>query len=173
MTQRKIPKARVFDSGTIEVLTFNLQGETFALDATIVQEVLDRSLETPVPGAPSFVDAVINFRGKIIPLGDLRLAFGLAHSGETRDSRVIVIEYQLEGTTLLIGLRADKVHEVTTIDHAATEAAPRIGLRWRQDFIEYLVKRNDDVIVFPNLANIFAARGDVNAGTVQLVSRPD
>jgi len=61
----------------IEALTFDLQGETFALEAGLVREVLDLLPETQVPGAPSFVGAVINFRGRVIPLVDLRVAFDM------------------------------------------------------------------------------------------------
>jgi purine-binding chemotaxis protein CheW len=143
----------------LEVLTFDLAGETFALEAVLVREVLDRSPETYVPGAPSFADAVINFRGRIIPLADLRLAFGLTTSGSSADSRVIVIEFEIDGEAALLGLRADKVYEVTAIPDAATQAAPRLGTHWRPDFIRRLAKRNDDIIVLPDLAAIFAARG--------------
>jgi purine-binding chemotaxis protein CheW len=148
--------------GGLEVLTFDLAGETFALEAVLVREVLDKSPETYVPGAPAFADAVINFRGRIIPLADLRLAFGLETSSSSNDSRVIVIEFEIDGEAALLGLRADKVYEVTTIPAAATEAAPRLGTRWRPDFIRRLAKRNDDIIVLPDLATIFAARGQAD-----------
>jgi purine-binding chemotaxis protein CheW len=159
-------------AGGMEALTFDLQGETFALEAVLVREVLDRAPETAVPGAPAFVGAVINFRGRIIPLADLRLAFGLEEAEPTIDSRIIVIEFDLDGEPALIGLRADRVHEVTTIEATSTELAPRLGMRWRQDFIRCLAKRNDDVIVIPDLAQIFAARGRADGGVIQLPSHP-
>lgn len=144
---------------TLEALTFDLQGETFALEAGYVQEVLDLLPETPVPGAPPFVGAVINFRGRVIPLVDLRMAFGMTVGDTTIDNRIIVIEHPLDGEPTLIGLRADKVHEVTSITDDSTEDAPRVGMRWRADFIRRLVRRDSDVIVLPDLDNIFAARG--------------
>ncbi|WP_395446071.1 chemotaxis protein CheW [Caulobacter sp. UC70_42] len=144
---------------TIEALTFDLQGETFALEAGYVREVLDLLPETPVPGAPPFVGAVINFRGRVIPLVDLRLAFGMTVGETTIDNRIVVIEHPLDGEPTLIGLRADKVHEVTSIVADTTEEVPRVGMRWRADFIRRLVRRNSDVIVLPDLDQIFAARG--------------
>jgi purine-binding chemotaxis protein CheW len=162
--------AEITVSGGMEALTFDLQGETFALEAVLVREVLDRAPETAVPGAPVFVGAVINFRGRIIPLADLRLAFDLEPGESTVDSRIIVIEFDIDGEAAFIGLRADKVHEVTTIEASSTEAAPRLGMRWRQDFIRCLAKRNDDVIVVPDLAQIFAARGRADGGVVQITS---
>ncbi|WP_235524852.1 chemotaxis protein CheW [Caulobacter sp. Root1455] len=143
----------------IEALTFDLQGETFALEAGLVREVLDMLPETDVPGAPPFVGAVINFRGRVIPLVDLRLAFDMTAGTPTIDSRIVVIEYDLDGEPTLIGLRADKVHEVTSITRDTTEQAPRVGLRWRPDFIRLLARRNGDLIVIPDLGQIFAARG--------------
>ena len=143
----------------IEALTFDLHGETFALEAGLVREVLDPLPETAVPGAPPFVGAVINFRGRVIPLVDLRVAFELDAPPPTIDSRIVVIEHPLDGEPTLIGLRADKVHEVTAIDRAVTEDAPRVGLKWRADFIRFLARRNGDVIVIPDLEQIFAARG--------------
>jgi purine-binding chemotaxis protein CheW len=155
----------------LEVLTFDLQGETFALEATLVREVLDKSPETRVPGAPAFVDAVINFRGRIIPLAALHVAFGLDASAPSIDSRIIVIEFDLDGEATLIGLRADKVHEVTIIRKASTEAAPRLGMRWRPDFVNCLAKRDNDILILPDLANIFAARGRSEAAIVQMFSQ--
>ena len=146
---------------TIEALTFDLQGETFALEAGYVREVLDLLPETLVPGAPPFVGAVINFRGRVIPLVDLRLAFGMTVGETTIDNRIVVIEHPLDGEPTLIGLRADKVHEVTSIVADTTEEVPRVGMRWRADFIRRLVRRNSDVIVLPDLDQIFAARGQL------------
>ncbi|CAN5537349.1 chemotaxis protein CheW [soil metagenome] len=150
-------------AGPIEALTFDLQGETFALEASLVREVLDLLPETAVPGAPPFVGAVINFRGRVIPLVDLRLAFDMTAATPTIDSRIVVIEYELEGEATLIGLRADKVHEVTSIAQDTTEDAPRVGMRWRQDFIRRLARRGGDLIVIPDLDQIFAARGRSSA----------
>jgi purine-binding chemotaxis protein CheW len=154
----------LFENGAVDVLTFDLDGEIFAIEATLVQEVLDKAPETEVPGAPVFVNAVINFRGRIIPLADLRLAFSLDARDTSLDSRIIVIAHEMDGEAALIGLRADKVYEVTTLNEAATEAPPRIGLRWRQDFVHCLAKRDDEIIVVPDLAAIFAARGQPRAG---------
>jgi purine-binding chemotaxis protein CheW len=149
----------------IEALTFDLQGETFALEAGYVREVLDLLPETPVPGAPPFVGAVINFRGRVIPLVDLRMAFGMSVGETTIDNRIVVIEHPLDGEPTLIGLRADKVHEVTSITADSTEEVPRVGMRWRADFIRRLVRRNGDVIVLPDLDQIFATRGQASSVT--------
>ncbi|MBB4191581.1 purine-binding chemotaxis protein CheW [Rhizobium aethiopicum] len=139
----------------VEVLTFDLNGETFALEAVIVQEILDLLPETAVPGSQPFVASVINFRGKVIPLADLRLAFGMEAAEATIDSRFIVIEIDLQGEPTLVGLRTDKVNEVTTLAKSASEAPPSVGMRWRADYINCLVKRGGEFIILPNLQAIF------------------
>ena len=146
----------------MEVLTFNLHGEVFALEATKVQEILDVLPETRVPGAKRFVDSVVNFRGRVIPLADLRLAFGMEATETTIDSRIVVIEMDLSGETTLIGLRTDKVNEVTTLAMTASEPPPSVGMRWRPDFIQGLFKRGGEIIILPNLQAIFA-QNDVSA----------
>ena len=143
----------------LQVVTFDMQGETFAIEAGMVREIVDHMPETIVPGAPDMIPGLANFRGRIIPLADLHREFGFGPARETIDSRIIVITYEVNGETTLVGIKADKVHEVTTIDHKATEAAPRIGTRWRQDFIRCLAKRNGDFIVVPNLPRIFSVCG--------------
>ncbi len=144
----------------LEVLTFDIAGEMFALEAFIVQEILDLLPETVVPGAKAFVGSVINFRGKVIPLADIRLAFGMDATRTTIDSRIIVIEIDIDGEPVLTGIRTDKVHEVTTLMRAAGEAPPSVGMRWRPDFIDCLVKRGSEFIIVPNLQAIFTAQHD-------------
>ena len=144
----------------VEVLTFDMNGETFALEAVMVQEILDLLPETAVPGAQSFVASVINFRGKVIPLADLRLAFGMEATEATIDSRIIVIEIDLHGEQTLVGLRTDKVNEVTTLAKTASEPPPSVGMRWRADCINCLVKRGGEFIIIPNLQAIFSSRHD-------------
>lgn len=112
------------DRDEVAVLTFNLNGETFAIEAITVQEIIDLLPETKVPGAKPFVSSVINFRGKVIPLADIRLAFGMEATEPTIDSRIIVIELDLDGETTLTGIRTDRVFEVTTLAHSASEPPP-------------------------------------------------
>ncbi|HWW65197.1 MAG TPA: chemotaxis protein CheW [Sphingomonadaceae bacterium] len=145
------------ENGQLEVLTFDLQDETFALEAMLVQEILDLLPETVVPGAPALVGSVVNFRGKVIPIADLRRAFGMAEAEATVDSRIVVIEIELDGETIQIGIRTDKVHEVATLARDASEEPPAVGMRWRRDYVRELVRRQDSVIVLPDLAAIFHA----------------
>ena len=144
----------------LSVLTFNLNGETFAIEAIVVQEILDLLPETHVPGSMPFVGSVINFRGKVIPLADIRLAFGMVATEATIDSRIVVIELDQDGEPTLIGIRTDKVNEVTMLAKVASEPPPSVGMRWRADYINCLVKRDGEFIIVPNLQAIFSSQRD-------------
>ena len=145
------------DNASFEALTFALQGEIFAIDAECVREIMDVMPVTEVPGANPFVEGLINVRGRVIPLADLRVKFGMDRPAHTQDSRVVVIEIDLDGDLTSVGLIADKVFEVTTISGASIEETPEIGMKWRPDFIKGIGKRGNDFIVIPNLGRIFAA----------------
>lgn len=140
----------------LAVLTFSLNGELFAIAATLVREIMDVVAETSVPGARNFVGSVINFRGRVIPLTDIRLAFGMEATQTTIDSRIIVIEIDIDGEPTLLGVRTDKVHEVTSLQRSRGEPPPSVGMRWRADFIECLVKRDGEFVIVPNLFAIYA-----------------
>lgn len=142
--------------GELEVLIFELGGETFALEAILVQEILDLLPETFIPGAPTLVSHVVNFRGKIVPVADLRLAFGMEPTPPTGNSRIVVIELELEGEAALLGLRTDHVHEVATFRKARSETVPTVGIRWRRDHVRSLIRWNDDLVVLPDLSAILA-----------------
>jgi len=154
----------------MEVLTFNLNDETFALEAIRVQEILDVLPETRVPGADRFAGSVINFRGRVIPLADLRLAFGMDAVTTTIDSRIVVIELEIRGEPTLIGLRTDKVNEVTTLSKANGEPPPSVGMRWRPDFIEGLFKREGEFIILPNLTAIFNQNDASTAAASRIIN---
>lgn len=143
------------DDGDLETLTFDLRGETFAVEAVLVREILDLHAITPIPGAPALVSGVFNFRGKIIPYADLGLAFGMEMAADSANSRIVVIELSLGGEPCFIGLRTDNVHEVATLRREASEAAPAVGMRWRRDYVRRLIRRERDVVILPDLGAIF------------------
>lgn len=144
------------DSGSMQVLTLGLGGEVFALDAGLVREILDHVPVTDVPGARLFVSGIINVRGRVVPLADLRLPFGMDVTPPSIDSRVVVIEIERDGQPMSVGILADKVYEVTEIAAASMGDAPRIGMRWRPEFVRGIGKRRDDFIIVPDIERIFS-----------------
>lgn len=143
------------DVGSHQVLMLGLAGETFALDARLIREILDPIPVTKVAGAKAYVANILNVRGKVIPLADLRRRFGMPPSESTPDTRFIVLETEIGGEATTVGIIADKVHEVAELDHATLQPSPPVGMRWQSEFIAAIGKWNGDFIIVPNLERIF------------------
>jgi purine-binding chemotaxis protein CheW len=142
---------------SIEILTFGLEDEIFAVEATCVREILDLAHVTEVPGAQPFVNGLLNVRGKVVPLADLRVKFDMEQRPPTIDSRIVVLEIEIDGEPVTVGIRADKVFEVTELPATALEAAPKIGMRWRPEHIRFVGKRAADVIIVLDIERVFSS----------------
>ena len=140
----------------LKVLSLTLDGQLFAIDAGCVREILDLITVTEVPASSPFASGLINVRGKVVPLADLRHKLGMTKRPPTIDTRIVVIEVDLDGDLTTVGIIADKVHEVTDIPQAGIEATPRIGLAWPPEFIRCLGKRSDDFLIVLDIARIFS-----------------
>ncbi len=140
---------------SLEVLTLDLEGETFAVEAVQVREILDLINITEVPLSQPFVNGLINVRGKVVPLADLRLKFGMAQKPPTVDTRIVVMDIELGGEPITVGIRADKVREVTEVAASALEETPKIGMRWHPEFIRCIGKQGDDFVAVLDIARIF------------------
>src|SRR5512136_448089 len=101
---------------TTQYLTFKLDEEVFALDIGKVREVLDFISATKVPQTPDFMRGVINLRGSVVPVVDLRLKFGMAMAEKTVNTCVVITEVAMEGETIVLGCMADSVQEVMDLD---------------------------------------------------------
>jgi len=143
--------------GYAQALMLNVAGEVFAIDARQVREILDPVPVTRVPGAKPYFASVLNVRGKVIPLADLRLRFGLPPATITQDSRFIVLEIEIEGDPTTIGIVADKVFEVAELDPATLQKTPPVGMHWRPEFVAGIAKWKDEFIVLPDMAKILGA----------------
>src|SRR3954470_23251347 len=106
-------------SGIVETrqyLTFKLGEEVFAIDVAKVREVLDFTAITKVPRTPDFMSGVINLRGNVVPVVDLRLCFEMSHTEKTVNTCIVVVEMILEGESTVIGALADSVEEVIDLE---------------------------------------------------------
>jgi purine-binding chemotaxis protein CheW len=146
--------AHVTDHALV-VLILELRGESFAIETSRVREILDPGSITAVPGADRAVDGLINVRGRVVPLADLRLLFGMTQEDAGEDARIVVIEVPIDGVPTTVGIRADKVNEVTELAATSLEATPRIGLLWQPEFITCIGKRNGDFIAVLDMGRIF------------------
>lgn len=148
----------------LEVLTLELQGEMFALEATHVYEILDQAQVTEVPGSHPFINGLVNVRGKVVPLADLRLKFGMKQTPPTIDTRIVVTDVVLDGEKITVGILADKVNEVTELTAAVLQDTPKIGMKWRSEFIRCIGKRGAEFIAILDIDRIFAENDEAASG---------
>lgn len=146
-------------TGPMKALTLRLDDEIFAIEAESVREILDLVPVTEVPNAPAYVGGLINVRGRVVPLADLRVVFGMRLPPPDKDTRIVVLEVDIGGEPTTVGILADKVHEVTDIEASSVEEAPRVGMRWRPDFVRGIGKRQGEFIIIPDLGRIFQSQG--------------
>ncbi|MFK4505485.1 chemotaxis protein CheW [Bradyrhizobium daqingense] len=141
-------------SGAMQVVMIGLGEEKFALDAGLVREIIDPVPVTKVAGARAFVPSVINVRGNVIPLADLRIRFGMPQLNDSADTRIVVIELELDGEPVLVGVTADKVYEVTEILQTDVQQTPRVGMHWKPEFIRFIAKWREEFVIVPNMGRI-------------------
>jgi len=145
-------------------LTFRLEGEDFAVDVSSVREILKYTSITKVPRKPDYMKGVINLRGIVVPVIDMRLNFGLPEAEATVDTCIIVMEVELDGTTAVIGAIADSVDEVFELEPEEIESPPRIGVKFSSEFILGMGKRNGNFIIILDVVRIFSTDDLIMAG---------
>ena len=136
-------------------LTFKLGNEVLAIDVAKVREVLDFTTITKIPRTPDFMRGVINLRGSVVPVLDLRLAFQMEATGKTVNSCIIVVEVELEEERLVIGALADSVEEVAELEPDQIQPAPSIGTSVRTDFIRGMGKRDSGFLMILDIDRVF------------------
>lgn len=143
------------DQTQSQYLTFILQEETFAVGVEQVTEILDAPAITRVPRTPDFVAGVINLRGRVVPVIDLRLRFGLAaHDGGPRC--IVVLEVVEEGVLCQVGALVDGVQEVVPLQRDQIEPPPRLGLGLHLDFLVGVGKLGESFVLLLNVPRLFS-----------------
>lgn len=136
-------------------LTFRLGEEIFALDVANVKEVLDLAEVTRIPRTPNYMKGVINLRGGVVPVVDMRIKYGLPVTESTVDTCIIVTEVELDGDLTVIGALADSVREVLQIKSDQIEPPPRIGMRVSSDFIQGIGKLGEKFVIILDIKKTF------------------
>jgi purine-binding chemotaxis protein CheW len=150
-----------------QYLTFKLGDEVFALDIDKVREVLDFTTLTRVPKMPAFMRGVINLRGSVVPVADLRLKFGMPQTENAKDTCVIITEVTVDGETTLLGALADSVQEVLELEQHSIEPPPRIGILLRTEFIKGMGRQNERFIIILDIDKVFSAEELMQAQAAQ------
>jgi purine-binding chemotaxis protein CheW len=140
-----------------QYVTLGLGSEVFAVEVQWVREILDVPLIAKLPNGPNYLLGMIDVRGECVPVIDLRPKLGLASVAQTAYSRILVLEIELVGRRLVVGVLADRVFEVTPLDGQGMEAAPEIGVRWRSDYIRGIGRRGNAFVVVFDLTRLFSS----------------
>ena len=141
---------------TTQYLTFKLEDEVFALDISKVREVLDFTAITKVPKTPEFMRGVINLRGSVVPVVDLRLKFGMSRTEKTVNTCIIITEVTVDNETTVLGALADSVQEVMDLGQDSIEPAPRIGTHLNTEFIRGMGKRDNTFVIILDIDKVFS-----------------
>ncbi len=142
---------------SVQYLTFKLADEIFALDVAKVREILEVTTITKVPQTPDFMRGVINLRGSVVPVVDMRLKFGMSMTEQTVNTCIIVVEVSLDGDSLVLGALADSVQEVVELEAENIEPAPHIGTKLNTDFIRGMGKLDDHFVMILDIDKIFSS----------------
>jgi purine-binding chemotaxis protein CheW len=146
----------------LQLVTFGIGDEEYGVDILGVQEI-NRMMELArVPQAPPGVEGVINLRGRIIPVIDLRKRFGLAQAQTGDSSRIIVVEV----LGRVLGFMVDRVHEVLRIDRSIVEPAPEMACSIDSDFIAGVGKLDGRLLILLDLEKLFDPNAIQSATTM-------
>jgi purine-binding chemotaxis protein CheW len=138
-----------------QYLSFKLGEEVFAVDISKVREVLDFTTVTKVPQTPDYMRGVINLRGGVVPVVDLKLKFGMEETEKTVNTCIIIAEVALEGESVVLGALADSVQEVFDLKPEDIEPAPKIGTQLNTEFLTGMGKKNDEFILLLDIDRVF------------------
>jgi len=140
-----------------QYVTFSLGDEFFGVEVIRAREILSVTPVTKVPQTPEYLLGVINLRGQVVPVIDMRLKLGLPVSEETEDTCVIVVEVQVDGEPIIVGALADAVREVLEIRTDQIEPAPRLGTRLKTEFISGMGKIDEQFLILLNIDRVFSS----------------
>lgn len=138
-----------------KLLTFSLGEEVYGVSILKVKEIIGMLDITSVPRTPDFIKGVINLRGKIIPVMDLRIKFGMEEQSYDERTCIIVVEIELKGTQRLIGVVVDMVSEVVNVLSSEIEPPPEYGAKVEHNFILGIGKIKDKVVIILDINEIF------------------
>ena len=139
-----------------QYVTLGVAGELFAAPVEKVQEILDTRPIARLPQAPANLLGMIDVRGQGIPVLDLRLTLGLEPAEDNENTRIIVLKVAPQDTELTVGLRADRVFEVTVLDSADLDPPPQINGAWTGRSIAGIGRRNGKFVTVLDLDRLLS-----------------
>jgi purine-binding chemotaxis protein CheW len=140
-----------------QYLTFVLDEELYAFSIQHVREVLEFRGSTRVPLTPEYMRGVINLRGSVVPVVDLRVRFQMSPTPQTVDTCVVVVELTLDGEGTQLGVLTDAVQEVLELSAGDIHPPPRIGSRLQVEFIQGMGRQGEAFVTLLDLERIFSS----------------
>jgi len=136
-------------------LSFLLDDEYFAVDVTKVLTILEIKPITKVPNSPEYMSGVINLRGNVLPVIDMRIKFGMTPIVFTKNTCIVVLSVNIEDEPVQLGILVDAIDRVTEIKEKEIEPVPTIGTKYKTEFIHGLYKLKDGFILLLDINLIF------------------
>jgi len=136
----------------LQLVSFVIQNEEFGVDILKVQEIIRPMDITRVPNAPTFVEGVINLRGRIVPIVDLRARFGLPPRAQDKDTRIVVVELHEQVT----GFMMDAVKEVIRVDEDVIEPPPELAIGVDTEYLKGVAKLDDRLLILLDLEEVLS-----------------
>lgn len=158
MQAASVAVAPVEQNRSGKYLVFHLGREEYGVEVLKVREIMGLQDITSVPQTSSFVKGVINLRGKVIPVIDLRLKFGLDSSEYTQRTCIVVVQVQEKGHPLMMGVIVDGVNEVLTMQEGEIEDTPQFGDDLRVDYILGMAKIKGKVKILLDIDRVLSAQ---------------
>jgi purine-binding chemotaxis protein CheW len=137
-----------------KLLTFSLGAEGYGISILNVKEIIGMLDITQVPRTPTFIKGVINLRGKIIPVMDLRIKFGMDEKPYNERTCIVVIEINIQGNQRLLGMVVDTVSEVINVAAEEIEPAPQYGSKLEHNLIAGMAKIKDRVVIILDIDEV-------------------
>jgi len=134
----------------LQLVSFNIGDEQFGVNILAVQEIIRFMNVTKVPNSPVFVDGVINLRGKVIPIMDLRARMGLDRREHDKSTRIVIVDVNGK----IAGFVVDSVSEVLRIPVSLTETPPELATGVAETFIDSIVRLEDNIIILLDLERV-------------------
>jgi purine-binding chemotaxis protein CheW len=160
------------DQNSSQYLSFFLGGEAYAIGILRVREILEYQPATRVPQTPASIRGVINLRGKVIPIVDLAMKFGLPPTQTTKWTCIIVVEISMAGDTAIMGVLADSVSEVIDLTPSEIESPPSFGTRVKVDYLRGMGRAGQKFVLLLDIDRVLSADETAVANAVSPMVAP-
>lgn len=144
-----------------QFLTFTLRDEGFAIEIAKVREVLDVTTMTKIPRMPDYLSGVINLRGSVVPVMDLGQKLGMGSIKHTKNTCIMIMELEIEGSLVDMGVLTDSVQMVLDLQAGDIEAVPRMGTDLNTEFIKGMGRQNENkFLIILDIDKVLASEGE-------------